>query len=67
MVQLRPRKVLYNNEILYPDHIQRGVVWPELDGQQLDGQQLDGQLLEEKYIILDPEPVKNILRFLIGK
>jgi hypothetical protein len=55
MAQLRPRKVLCDNEILYPDHIQHGVACLKLDSQQL----------EAKFIILDLEPGKHILLVLM--
>ena len=56
-VHMRQAEALYTIEVQNPDHIQQGVAWLELDGQRL----------EEKFITLDPEPVKHIVRVLMGK
>ena len=56
-VQMRHENALYSIEVQNPDHVQQGVTWLELDGQRLD----------ENFIILDSEPVKHILRVLMGK
>ncbi|TFG49090.1 MAG: hypothetical protein E4H33_02980, partial [Anaerolineales bacterium] len=56
-VHLRHGEALYTIEVQNPDHLQQGVAWLELDGQRL----------EEKFITLDPEPVKHMLRVLMGK
>ena len=56
-VQMRHGKAVYSIEVQNPDHIQQGISRLELDGQHMD----------KKFIILDPEPVKHILRVLMGK
>ena len=56
-ITLRHAEAIYVIEVQNPDHIQQGVASLELDG----------QLLEERFIPLDPEPVKHIVRVLMGK
>jgi cyclic beta-1,2-glucan synthetase len=56
-VTLRHGEAIYVIEVQNPDHIQQGVTSLELDG----------QCLEERFITLDPEPVKHIVRVLMGK
>jgi cyclic beta-1,2-glucan synthetase len=56
-VTLRHGEAIYVIEVQNPDHIQQGVTSLELDGQSL----------EERFITLDPEPVKHIVRVLMGK
>ena len=53
---LRHGDAVYNIEVQNPDHIQQGVAWLELDGKRL----------EEKYITLDPEPVKHDVQVMMG-
>ena len=56
-VNLRHGKAIYVIEVQNPEHIQQGV----------SSLELDGQLLEERFIPLDPEPVKHIVRVQMGK
>jgi cellobiose phosphorylase len=56
-IHLRHAEAIYVIEVQNPDHIQQGVAWLELDGQRL----------EERFISLDPEPVKHIVQVLMGK
>ncbi|MCJ7825124.1 MAG: hypothetical protein MUP44_09515, partial [Anaerolineales bacterium] len=55
-IHLRHAQAIYAIEVQNPDHIQQGVARLELDGQRL----------EERFIPLDPEPVKHIVRILMG-
>ena len=56
-VTLRHGEAIYNIEVQNPDQIQQGVAWLDLDGKRL----------EEKYIKLDPDPVKHIVQVMMGK
>ena len=56
-VRLRHGDAIYNIDVQNPDQIQQGVAWLELDGKRLD----------EKYIKLDPEPVKHFVQVMMGK
>ncbi len=56
-IQFRHGEALYVITIQNPDHIQQGVAWLELDGQRL----------EERFIPLDPEPLKHIITVQMGK
>jgi cellobiose phosphorylase len=53
---LRHGEALYEIEVMNPDHLQSGVAWIELDGKRL----------EEPVIVLDPEPVKHVVRVRMG-
>jgi hypothetical protein len=54
---LRHGDSIYSIEVQNPDHVSKGVNWLELDGQRL----------EERFITLDPEPVKHSLVVKMGK
>ena len=55
-IHLRHGEAIYVIEVQNPDHIQQGVAWLELDGQRL----------EERFIRLDPEPVKHTVLVRMG-
>ena len=56
-VTLRHGDAIYIVEVQNPDQIQQGVAWLELDGKRL----------EDKFITLDPEPVKHNVQVMMGK
>ena len=55
-VQLRHEEAIYVIQVENPDHVQRGIAWLELDGRRLD----------DRSVLLDPEPVKHIVQVRMG-
>jgi len=49
-------EAIYVIEVQNPDHIQQGIAWLDLDGKRI----------EERFIPLDPEPVKHIVQVQMG-
>ena len=56
-IQLRHEEAIYDIEVQNPDHIQQGVAWLELDGQRL----------EDRFLQLDPDPLKHTVLVMMGK
>jgi cyclic beta-1,2-glucan synthetase len=54
--QYRYGKSIYVIEVENPDHVQKGILWIELDGKRL----------ESTVIPLDPEPIKHMVRVKMG-